>query len=86
MENLDQVCNEGFDVVLKARCHQWFALKCFREASIRPGRGGCEADVYRGETLGIVGESGCGKSTLARTLLRSYQPSRGSLNMRARIY
>jgi len=26
--------------------------------------------LYRGETLGLVGESGCGKSTLARALLR----------------
>lgn len=26
--------------------------------------------VYRGETLGIIGESGCGKSTLVRTLLQ----------------
>jgi peptide/nickel transport system ATP-binding protein len=25
--------------------------------------------VYKGETLGLVGESGCGKSTLARTLM-----------------
>ncbi|MGQ9597853.1 MAG: ABC transporter ATP-binding protein [Anaerolineae bacterium] len=35
--------------------------------------------VFRGETLGIVGESGCGKSTLANSLLRFIRPTEGQV-------
>ena len=35
--------------------------------------------VYKGETLGLVGESGCGKSTLGRTITRLLKPTEGKI-------
>ena len=35
--------------------------------------------VFKGETLGLVGESGCGKTTLGRTLLHLIPPSSGTI-------
>ncbi|MEM6571511.1 MAG: ABC transporter ATP-binding protein [Planctomycetota bacterium] len=38
---------------------------------------GVSFDVYRGQTLGLVGESGCGKTTTGRALLRLIDPTGG---------
>ncbi len=40
---------------------------------------GVSFDIYKGETLGLVGESGCGKSTTGRAILRLYKPTAGQV-------
>lgn len=40
---------------------------------------GVTFDVYRGQTLGLVGESGCGKTTIGRCLMRLINPTSGTV-------
>ena len=40
---------------------------------------GVSFNIYKGETVGLVGESGCGKSTAGRCLIRLYEPTSGQV-------
>lgn len=40
---------------------------------------GVTFDIYKGETLGLVGESGCGKSTAGRAILQLLKPTAGEV-------
>ncbi len=40
---------------------------------------GISFNIYRGQTLGLVGESGCGKTTTGRALLKLVRPTAGTM-------
>lgn len=42
---------------------------------------GVSLELYEGETYGLVGETGCGKSTLGRTLIRLFEPTKGTIEL-----
>ena len=41
---------------------------------------GVSFDVFKGETLGVVGESGCGKTTLGRCIMGLLKPAKGEID------
>lgn len=40
---------------------------------------GISLKIYKGESLGLIGESGCGKSTFARVVLQLIRPTEGEV-------
>lgn len=71
------------EVLIKAeRLSVWFpVVKTFLGKTTKFTKAVDEVsfEVYKGETLGLVGESGCGKTTLGRTILRLIPPTSGSI-------
>ena len=45
---------------------------------------GISFDIFKGETLGLVGESGCGKSTAGRLILQLYPATAGKVTFKGR--
>jgi peptide/nickel transport system ATP-binding protein len=55
-------------------------LKLFKSAGLEVRAvDGLSFEVFRGETVGLVGESGCGKTTVGRTLLRLEEATGGEM-------
>ena len=74
--------NRESPLVIADDIQKHFPIRSFRvgkpKSAVR-AVDGVTLKIFRGETLGLVGESGCGKSTLGRVLIRLQPPSAGTV-------
>jgi len=71
------------DIILKLRgVKAWFPVQkgiLKRTVGYVKAIDGVDIDIYRGETLGLVGESGCGKTTLGKSILQLVKATAGTI-------
>ena len=70
--------------LIKARnLHKYYGIKdgLLQASKNLKALSGVSFDLYKGQTLAVVGESGCGKSTLARLLTSIENPTSGHLSV-----
>jgi oligopeptide transport system ATP-binding protein len=59
---------------------QYFPVRGSRHKKVH-AVDGISFSIGHGRTLGLVGESGCGKSTCARSIIRIYSPTAGTVTL-----
>jgi peptide/nickel transport system ATP-binding protein len=82
-ERVPRSIRKNEDILLKAENIQtWFPSKknfWGKTTQYFKAVNDVSLEVYKGETLGVVGESGCGKTTLGRTLLGLVNANHGKV-------
>ena len=75
--------NKEREVLFEIRdLQQWFPIKkgvMKKTVGHVKAVDGISLDIYKGETLGVVGESGCGKSTFGKSIMMLEQPTGGQV-------
>lgn len=76
------ICVEDAQVRFAVKQTLWSRLRG-HPAQFVQALNGVRLELWRGETLGVVGESGCGKSTLARALVGLQETSDGRIRFQS---
>jgi peptide/nickel transport system ATP-binding protein len=80
--SIDMTVISSIPLIEVKNLHVWFPAKkglLGKTKAYNKAVDGVSFSIYKGETLGLVGESGCGKTTLGRALLRLVDPTAGSI-------